>query len=304
MVTNVNQFNQDKKETFNTSFNSQYDKHLITSLSMANMPKYSVEEIINHKSYMSDLGKILDKEHTQMIYRVVIDKTLSQFTQITDVLVPKCSKIDFNMTYILRTRADKEYYVRIKASENESVTSEQEIIITNALATILEVSKFEKVFLEEKDIHRNLVEKIELIPVTNLQVQIAKNVEEKFKKFVVRSTRLLPLILNQNQVLKLDDYVVTVKLYPECIRAASVDAEVLRKSIIEVRMEGLRSYLTSMLREPLLTENKTTTANFLKFPKFESIVNTSICKLQENLQSCKVFSKVHKSCILNGIINL
>ena len=70
---------------------------------------------------MADLGKIFDKEHTLMTYRVVIDKKNSQFSQITDVLVPKSSKIDFNQTYLLKTRANKEYYVRIKPSENATL---------------------------------------------------------------------------------------------------------------------------------------------------------------------------------------
>lgn len=292
---------QNSTEALESIFNPRYDTRLMTSLSMANMEKvYESQEKINHKRYMEDICTLLDKEQSAMIFRIIFDQKQDQFTQISEVLMPKNSKVDFNLTYLLKTRSEKEYYVKIKAAKDENGLAENEIKVSPILAKGLEVTRFEKVFLEKKEIFRNCVDKIELIPVTKLQAQIEKDVEEKFKKFIIRSTRLVPLILNQKQVLKVEDYVVTVKLHPESIQVACVDADILRKNIIEVSKEFQRNDLTSMMREPLIPDQKKDISNILNLSKFESLINNSFEKLQESLKSDKVFSKVHSNCIFYG----
>lgn len=284
-------------------------RHLSTSASVSNMIKFSAPlstpTKVNHRKVLEDIKKILTKEEQKIHYfkvNVIRDKKqLTRFSQITDVFVSKTLPINFNQIHIIRTKAGKEYYVRVKQTDQ---ITEESIEINPVLSKILDLDKEgEKVELLEKNLISNLVEQIEMVPLTEVPLQISRDMEEKFKKYITTNCRLLPMILNQNQIFKLDDYLMTIKIYPLSMPVCCIDADILRESIIEVVKKGQTNEYSEMMQE---NQKKTKNvkddgkSNCLALEKHNIIIKSTTKFLQQNVTKQKVFASEQNNLIIAG----
>lgn len=284
-------------------------RHLSTSASVSNMIKYSTPSStptkVNHRKVLEDIKKILTKEEQKIHYfkvNVIRDKKqVTKFSQITDVFVSKTLPINFNQIHIIRTKAGKEYYVRVKQTDQ---ITEESIEINPVLSKILDLDKVgEKVELLEKNLISNLVEQIEMVPLTEVPLQISRDMEEKFKKYITTNCRLLPMILNQNQIFKLDDYLMTIKIYPLSMPVCCIDADILRESIIEVVKKGQTNEYSEMMQE---NQKKTKDvkdggkSNCLALEKHNIIIKSTTKFLKQNVIKQKVFASEQNNLIIAG----
>lgn len=303
-------------ETLSSKETSPKRQQLYTSASTSCMPKISTAEAIaalvetkqNHRQIVEDLKKTIGREaHRRHFMKVKIvedDKKSSKFLQVNEIYAAKSSRIDTNQIHKITTKAGKEYHVRVKA--NEKITDES-VEVHPVLAKVLGIEmNGDKVELSATKLVCNLVETIELVPLTDiieggLGHQIAKDMEEKFKKYVNTNTRILPLILNQSQIFKLDDYLLTVKLFPLSTPVCCIDSEILRENIIEVLKVGAANEFAGMLQEEKKKKRKKDDAsNVLKLKKHQEIIESTVKSLHPTTNQLKLFNKEQNNFIIAG----
>lgn len=256
---------------------------------------------IDHGKLVLNLRAVLKKESkSQFYYRVLFrEENDENFSQITDMFIPKNQKLTTDHNYILKTKKERQYSVRPKFTELETIGSDI-VEISSALAKILDVNLYEKILLQSLECVPNFVEKIEIIPPTNVHMQIAKDIEEKFKKYVVKNTRLTPLVLNNNQPLKLGDYTVKILLEPTSLPFCEVNSNFLRDFSIHVPMDKCDKVLAASLLEKV-TDSKEKEREVIKFSKYDVVVESTIESIGEILGRKKQFFAISNNYLVSGM---
>lgn len=177
-------------------------------------------------------------------------------SQMCDVFVSKPFYLESQTTFALNyddinendERVSKEYYVNLKIDtkiNENAMNSFPEIELNDILMAKLKISKFSCITMSSKNTVVNFIEKIELIPApTKFSKQ---EIFEDFKRMLVKSSSVKPLLFNQGQIFKLcgNAVMVTVKLYPETFKYCMCDAEILRekKIFLSDQLKDLSSIL-------------------------------------------------------------
>lgn len=313
---------QEKSNKFLESLSSPKEsspkrQQLVNSISSSSIPKMIasvaaeslVESKQNHRQILEDLKKTITRETQPRNFRklkIVDDgKKLAKFPQINEIYAAKSSSINTNQIHKIRTKAGKEYHVRVKTSET---IGDDSIEVHPVLAKVLGVEQSgEKIELTDSKLVCNLIENIELIPLTDLVEvglghQIAKDMEEKFKKYVNTNTRILPLILNQGQIFKLDDYMLTVKLFPLSTLVCCIDSEILRENVIEVNRQGEANEFAAILQEEKMKKKrkKEEISNIVELKKHTEIIETTVMNLFPLANKFKVLNVEQNNFIIAG----
>lgn len=263
----------------------------------------------NHRQILEDLKKTIKREILKINYMTVktissSDHKISKFLQINEIYVAKSSSLSVNLIYKIRTKDSKEMLARVKFNDSvEGVIIE----VHPVLAKVLGIDKNgEKVEVFETKLVSNLVECIQLIPLMDIAEaglghQISKDMEEKFKKYINNHTRILPLVLNQNQILKLDDYLLTVKILPLSSSACCIDTEILRKNIIEVVRSGEASEYAPMMQKDKNKRQKINElSNIIKFKSHEKIVEATVKSLHPPLNRFTIMRSEQNNFVISG----
>lgn len=298
----------------------QLTQQLLTSASTSSIPKTistaaavaaAIEPKQNHRQILEDLKKTIIKEAQKrhfMKAKIIAsdDKKVIKFLQINEIYAAKSSCVNVNGIHKIHTKSGKEYHVRVKL--NDQLASDA-IEVHPVLAKILGVElNGEKVEVFETKLVCNVIENIELLPLTDIAEvglghQIAKDMEEKFKKYVNANTRILPLILNQGQIFKVDDYLFTVKLFPLSTTVCCIDSEILRENIIEVSRMGQANEFAGMLKEEKdkkKAKKNNDSSNILKLEKHENIIDMTVNNLHPASNEFKVLNSEQNNFILAG----
>lgn len=311
---------QEKSNKFLESLSSKESspkrQHLVNSMSSSSLPKMiaslTTESLVetkqNHRQILEDLKKAIMRESRPRNFRKVKivddDKKLAKFPQINEIRAAKSSSINTNQIHKIRTKEGKEYHVRVKTSET---IGDDSIEVHPVLAKVLNIEQSgEKVELTDSKLVCNLIENIELVPMTDLVEvglghQIAKDMEEKFKKYVNTNTKILPLILNQGQIFRLDDYILTIKLFPLSTLVCCIDSDILRENIIEVNRQGETNEFAAILQEEKKKKRKKEEiSKILELKKHEEIIEATVSNLFPLANKFKVLHVEQNNFILAG----
>lgn len=273
---------------FDTIDGGTVEEHqLLRSTTVSNVKQLKRSQSLaktNRQDKMERLKKDLNRELSNFIELRVISGEWSPDYQICDVFVNKASwpeRMDLSTVYCLRTMQDREYYVRVHLeSQSEMLQTIHPTIEINAnLMKLLQLKELEKVVLKPRPMVVNFVEKIELFANKKTHYKVMENA---FKRFVIEKTNEGPLLLNQNEVVKLeDDLVVSVNIAPEHFRYCTVDAQFLKESKI---------YAADLVRkvDDVIEVNPDTVAplgpkDVIKLPSFTAKVELLINELKNNL---------------------
>lgn len=170
--------------------------------------------------------------------------------QMSDLFLTQHNRpaaLDTNQIYVLNCetinehdeRTTKEYYVNVRMrDESEHIPKNifPSIEITDALMAHMKMKKYSRITLNTKKTVLNFVEKIELIPSSKCTLSL-RNIEDTFKRLLIRCSHTLPMLMNQEQVFRIGDNdgdVVMAKIYPESFRYCLCDGEILRENKIFV----------------------------------------------------------------------
>jgi peroxin-1 len=288
-------------------------RKLLVSASSSSIPKIAeavvTESKQNHKLALEDMKKILAKEEQKRRYvkvKIVSDKKKSmKFMQINDVYIAKSSNANVNKIHKVKTKDSKEYHIRIKLNDK---VSDDTVEIHPVLAKVLNVDQGVRIELFETMLVCNCIENIELIPHSdiaenNLGFQIAKDIDEKFKKYVNTSTRILPLILNQGQIFKLDDYLLTIKLFPSSTPACCIDSEILREGIIEVMKRGDPHEFSGMLVDEKEKKKVKAGNSIFEIQKQLDIVESVTKSIHPASNKYRVLNSEQNNVIISGQVH-
>lgn len=292
-------------------------KKLLTSASSSSIPTKMLNTIAtapiegqkqNHKLALEDIKKALAREaHKRQFLKIkIVDdkKRANNFMQINDVYVSKLSPhINVNQIHKVRTKDVKEYHVRIKFNVETPIGV---IEIHPVLAKVLNIESGVCVEICETKLVCNCIENIEIVPHSdisenNFGVQIAKDIDEKFKKYVNANTKILPLILNQSQIFKLDDYLLTIKLYPLSTPACCIDSDILREGIIDVIKRGEPHEFAGILMEEKEKKKKTQeTHNKIDLRKHQEIIEQMTSEIHPLSSKFRVLNVRQNNAIITG----
>ncbi|KAL7023421.1 hypothetical protein ACKWTF_012606 [Chironomus riparius] len=315
-TSNIKRVQEKSKQFLEQLSNTESPKRkLLNSVSSSSIPKIIASSSLmseskqNHKLLLEDIKKALAREIQKRYFikiKIVNDKKKAQkFMQINDIYISKSAAVNINQIHKIHTKDDKEYHVRVKY--NESVP-ENTAEIHPVLAKVLNIQQGIQLEIIETKLVSNCIEGIELIPHSNISennfgIQIAKDIDEKFKKYVNANSRILPLILNQNQIFKLDDYLLTIKLYPLSTTACCIDSEILREDLIEVIKRGEPHEFAAMLqqeKEKDKRNKKKDETDLYQLDKIEKIVNDFTHDIHPVSNRYRVMKSEQNNSILVG----
>uniref|UniRef100_A0A182Q4W1 Peroxisomal ATPase PEX1 n=1 Tax=Anopheles farauti TaxID=69004 RepID=A0A182Q4W1_9DIPT len=240
----------------NSYFEKDLERHLNrlqTSKSMANFmtseasspvneisvasPKREPSKTVHLDGLIETLGQNVAKVYEFRVIRGVWNSRRSTM-QLCDILTTKenvPSTMDINKPFLLTTNDNREYYVNVRlATDGERFPRNvyPTVEINDRLMEQLEINHGEKITL--KPIHNalNIVDRIELQPATKVAARIEEDITEKFKQFVLQYSKIHALLLNQEQLFKLPEYYLTIKLQPSSLKYCLINSTILRHSKI------------------------------------------------------------------------
>lgn len=199
---------------------------------------------------------------------------------------------DTTQVYLLKTAGDKEYCVNVKVINDKEFPCNRypTLEINENLMALLEIKACERVILKPKPVLLNCLDKLELIPSKSLDDNTRdprRRLETTFKNHIIDNTKLYPLLLNQDQVVRCKDQILSVKLWPMSLKCATIDSKILKENKIDVLME--HKNVSSILKpEPPKKDqeeeaNVKTKAHQVTIAKFEEIINGCVNRLRDSL---------------------
>lgn len=226
----------DIKNHENNILNNSIFNRRSNSSSNTSIHNYNIEKMNRHE-IMENLIKDLKKENRRNFEFRVITGKWENSHQISDIFVTKNNLpefMDLDQIFTIQTLNDYEYYVNVKViAENELFPNNiyNTIEINENLMKLLKIKEFDKIQLQPKlTTIINFIEKIELYSNKRINYKLLEN---SFKNYILNNTKLSCLLLNQNQILKLeDDIIVTVHLIPEHFKYCLLNSQILKENKI------------------------------------------------------------------------
>ncbi|XP_018794130.1 PREDICTED: peroxisome biogenesis factor 1 [Bactrocera latifrons] len=263
------------------------DPHLVRSTTTTNIKKLSRSESIA-KSSRNDkiirLKKDLRRESTHTFEFRAISGEWKENSQISDVYLSKSNWPEFlelNNVYSMKTPSEQEYYVKVcvLADDEQQYTAHTSIQVNLNLMKKLNLKDMERVVLKQKAAVVNFVEKIELFAQKKTHYKI---IENAFKRYVIERTNRSPMLLNQDEVVRLEDnLIVTIGILPEHFRYCVIDSQFLKES--KIYAADLVRKVDEMLEVQPQGNSPLSVKDLIKLPAFDEIVVNLVDELKMNL---------------------
>ncbi|CAD7003842.1 unnamed protein product [Ceratitis capitata] len=262
-------------------------QHLARSTTSANIKKLTRTESIakaSRNDKMIRLKKDLRRESTHTFEFRAISGEWQEKSQISDVFLCKSTWPEFlelDNVYSMKTATDQEYYVKVRVlADDEAPSAAHTSIQVNLnLMRKLNLKEMEKVVLKPKAAVVNFVEKIELFAQKKTHYKI---IENAFKRYVIERTNKSPMLLNQDEVVRLEeDLIVTVGILPEHFRYCVIDSQFLKES--KIYAADLVRKIDDIVDALPNIESPLSVKDLIKLPAFDKIVNNLVDELKMNL---------------------
>lgn len=233
---------------------------------------------------MERLKRDLNRELSKFIeFRVIAGQWRNNY-QISDVFINKLnwpSHMDTNTFYSLKTLSEKEYYVKVRlvtcAEIAQSIHPTIEVNVN--LMKILDLKELEKVLLKPKPNVVNFVEKIELFASKKTHYKVTENA---FKRYVIEKTQQSSMLLNQNEVVRLEeDLAVSVGILPEHFRYCAIDSQFLKES--KIYAADLVRKVDDVVDVAGNVSSPLSVKDLIKLPEFDRTVEQLTTELKSNL---------------------
>lgn len=301
---NAQSFSSKSKPKSYTKKPSTNSKHANSS-----QPQKSKTVRLDVQSRLFDalFAELKNQDRKSYRFRAVPKKWAAN-TQMSDLLLTEHNTpdaFDKQLVYVLSCeslnendeRVAKEYYVNVKTTEESEEIPKNifpSIEINDILMAHMKMQKYSRITLSTKKTVLNFVEKIELIPSISSSSFSLRDIEDSFKRLLIKNSHSMPMLINQEQLFKVcdGDALVMVKIYPESFRYCLCDGEILRENkifVVEQRRD-LSSILSNAeeVFTPKPDENSDSgggfSANdcFIHLDEFDEIVNDCVASIVAN----------------------
>ncbi|KAL9902268.1 LOW QUALITY PROTEIN: peroxisome biogenesis factor 1 [Glossina fuscipes] len=239
---------------------------------------------VNWQDKMERLKKDLQREKPKFMEFRVVSGLWHGKLQISDVLISESNRpdcMDSDAIYCMQTLENKEYYVRVKVTSTDEIpqTIHPTVEVNVSLMKHLNLKELEKVVFKPKPMIVNFVEKIELFASKKTHYKI---VENAFKRFVIEKTKTSPMLLNQNEVVKLEeDLIVSVTILPEHFQYCMIDMQFLKEN--KIYAADIVRKVDDLIDVQANVESPLSVKDLIMLPKLDSIVSSLIYELKSNL---------------------
>lgn len=161
---------------------------------------------------------------------------------ICDVHVRHISRFDFDRVYVMKVANNTEYMVNVRPlprEDNETFPDNvyPAIEICRELAKYLGIREYEKVTLKPKTTVLNFIDRLEVHPTVSEEASLKqlRNMEQSFKRFIIDQSKFVPVLLNQEQLVRLpDDSTVMIKLQPDSFKYVLIDGDILTEAKVKM----------------------------------------------------------------------
>ncbi|XP_053954563.1 peroxisomal ATPase PEX1 [Anastrepha ludens] len=230
------------------------------------------------------LKKDLRRESTHIFEFRAVSGEWRENSQISDVFLSKSNWPEFlelDKVYHMKTPSEHEYYVKVRVLADDELprTAHTSIQVNLNLMQKLNLKEMEKVVLKPKASVVNFVEKIELYAQKKTHYKI---IENAFKRYVIEKTNKSPMLLNQDEVVRLEeDLIVTVGILPEHFRYCVIDSQFLKES--KIYAADLVRKVDEIIEVQPKIESTLSVKDLIKLPAFDKIVANLVEELKMNL---------------------
>ncbi|XP_067643574.1 peroxisomal ATPase PEX1 [Eurosta solidaginis] len=260
---------------------------LVRSTTASNIKKLTRSDSlakINRQDKMVRLKKDLLRESTRIFEFRAISGAWLDHAQISDVYLSKSNwpeYMELDNVYCIQTLSEQEYYVKVRVLADDELprTAHASIQVNVNLMQKLKLKEMEKVMLKPKAAVVNFVEKIELFAQKKTHYKILENA---FKRYVIERTQKSAMLLNQNEVLRLEDnLVVTAGILPSHFRYCVIDAQFLKES--KIYAADLLREVEDLVETQSKIESPLSVKDLIRLPAFDEIVVNLAEELKTNL---------------------
>uniref|UniRef100_A0A1B0D0U3 Peroxisomal ATPase PEX1 n=1 Tax=Phlebotomus papatasi TaxID=29031 RepID=A0A1B0D0U3_PHLPP len=260
---------------------------LSKSSTVANVSTFNNSNRIEHKiDLLQDLHRELLLEASTTVEFRVIQKEWRDDHQINEIFTTRTNlppNFDLSRVYVVKSPENREAFVSVKIRQSDedfpsNIYPSMEVY--EPLLRLLGVRPFERIELKAKNTVLNFIERIDLLPSRNLSFREGRDIEDNFKHFILENTKILPIVLNQEQMVKLsENQFVTIKLIPETFRYCLLDGDIVRESKIFVSDE------VRVVRNggDEKKDEESGKSGFVKVPSFLGIVEDCVENFKRNL---------------------
>lgn len=191
---------------------------------------------------MDQLRKMIVKEATPVHEFRAVFRDWRPDNHLCDVHIRHIPRFDFDRVYVMKVANNAEYMVNVRPLPREdNATFPNNIYpaieISRELAKYLGIREYEKVTLKPKSTVLNFIDRIDVHPTRTDESSLKqmRNMEQSFKRFIVDQCKFVPVLLNQDQMIRLpDETTVMVRLQPESFKYVLVDSEILTEAKVKM----------------------------------------------------------------------
>lgn len=247
-------------------------------------------KLVQRDAKLSKLERLIANVKTQnnkrFHFRIVSSKWNE--SQMCDLYLTRHNLpdlLDIDQVHVLQTDDDKEYYVNVKiigTGETFPQNIYPTIEMNDILMSKLGLKQFERITLRPRATVLNFIDRIELSPSKTVNFKQIRDIEERFKQYILDNTSLYPVLINQGQIIKLtDDMLVTANIFPDTFKYCLLDSAILKECKIAC-VERVKDLASLMNIEANGVHNERV-GHHVRLEKFENIVENCVEQIKIDL---------------------
>lgn len=214
---------------------------------------------------------------------------------LCDVHVRHIRRFDFDRVYAMKLANNTEYMVNVRPLPRQDNSTFPDnvypaIEISRELAKYLGIREYEKVTLKPKATVLNFIDRLDVHPTVSEEASLKqmRTMEQSFKRFIIDQSKFVPVLLNQDQLVRLpDNTTVMVRLQPESFKYVLLDADILTES--KVKMNDAVQSTAKFYADSEAGSCSETPAelavpqNYVPLQKYETLVEQVVDQVKFNL---------------------
>ncbi|KAG4077927.1 hypothetical protein HA402_013427 [Bradysia odoriphaga] len=262
----------------------------INSNMLAEIQHHRDNKLVQRDAKLCKLQRLIESVKSQnnkrFHFRIVSSKWNE--SQMCDLYLTRHNLpdlLDIDQVHVLQTDNDKEYYVNVKIIGTDETFPHNiypTIEMNDILMTKLGLKQFDRITLKPKATVLNFIDRIELFPSKTVNFKQVRDIEERFKQYILDNTSLYPLLINQGQIVKLkDDVVVTASIFPDTFKYCLLDSTILKEC--KIACTDQVKDLSSLLSSETISNGIESGHHWARLEKFEKIVENCVEQIKINL---------------------
>lgn len=281
--------------TLNVIGNGGSNGNLSRSTTYSSMKSYQ-DKGESKLEALDQLRKMIVKEASPVYEFRAVFGEWRPGNHLCDVHIRHIRRFDFDRVYVMKVANNAEYMVNVRPLPREDNDTFPDNIypaieVSKELAKYLGIREYEKVTLKPKTTVANFIDRIDVHPTATEESSLKqmRNMEQSFKRFIIDQSKFVPVLLNQDQLIRLPDgTTVMVRLQPDSFKYVLIDADILTEAKVKMNdnVQSTEKYYAESnngagTSEPLA--EMAIPQNYVPLDKYETLIAETVDKIRFNL---------------------